>query len=161
FAFLAIGVQSLGIPSAGYLSQRYAYLPSTGACAAIAELLAWACFGAAASAARVRVGLAATAALLAVWTALLVPRRLERTDEDRLWTAAWERDQDSPAVVMNYAFRLVDFGRAEEALPLFRSMEALQPGGWESPYGVAHAMAALGRYEEAVELYRTAIERAP
>jgi tetratricopeptide (TPR) repeat protein len=161
FAFLAIGVQSIGIPSAGYLSQRYAYLPSVGACAAIAEGLAWAFFGAAASATRVRVGLAASAALVAVWIALLVPRSLEWTDEDRLWRAAWSRDTDSTAVVMNYAFRLVDHGRADEALPLFRSLEALEPGSWVSPYGVANALTALGRYEEAIALYRTAVERAP
>lgn len=161
FAFLSIGVQSIGIPSAGYLSQRYAYLPSAGACAAIAEVLAWACFGAGASAARVRVGVAASAALIAVWVALLVPRSLEWTDEDRLWSAAWERDKDSTAVVMNYAFRLVDHGRAEEALPLFESLEELEPGSWVSPYGVANALAALGRHEEAIALYRTAVERAP
>lgn len=161
FAFLSIGVQSIGIPSAGYLSQRYAYLPSAGVCAALAEGLAWACFGAAASAVRVRVGLAAAAALIAVWVALLVPRTLEWTDEDRLWTAAYSRDTDSTAAVMNYAFRLVDHGRAEEALPLFRSLEALEPGTWVSPYGTATALTALGRHEEAIVLYKTAVERAP
>jgi tetratricopeptide (TPR) repeat protein len=161
FAFLSIGVQSIGIPSAGYLSQRYAYLPSAGACAAIAEALAWAFFGAAASAARVRVGLAASAALIAAWMALLVPRSLEWTDEDLLWRAAWSRDTDSTAVVMNYAFRLVDHGRAGEALPLFRSLEALEPGSWVSPYGQANALAALRRYDEAIVLYREAVERAP
>ena len=161
FGFVAIGVQAIGIPSAGYLSQRYAYLPSAGVCAALAEAIAALCFAAAASPARRRFGVAAAAALIALWSALLVPRALEWTSETRLWNAAYPRDPDSAAVVTNYAYELVAAGRAEEAIPLFQQVEQLEPGSWASPHGEANALVALGRFEEAVVLYRKAIARAP
>ncbi|RIK94724.1 MAG: hypothetical protein DCC71_23265 [Proteobacteria bacterium] len=161
FAFLAIGVQSTGIPSAGYLSQRYAYLPSVGVCAALGEAIAAACFTAAASPRQRRAGLALAGVLLLAWTALLVPRTLEWADEPTLWRKAFPRDPDSPAVLTNYAYQLVDEDRAAEAIPLFRRVDELEPGSWAAPHGEANALVALGRQREAIALYRRAIERAP
>jgi tetratricopeptide (TPR) repeat protein len=162
FAFLAIAVQSTGIPSAGYLSQRYAYLPSAGVCAALGEAIAWAFFAAAASARRRRVGYAITAAVVLAWSALLVPRSLEWADEERLWRAAYPRDpDDSAAVLTNYAYLLVDEGRAGDAIPLFRRVAEIEPGSWAGPHGEANALVALGRPREAIPLYRKAIASAP
>lgn len=161
FGFLAIGVQSTGIPSAGYLSQRYAYLPSLGVCAALGEAIAALCFAAAANPGRRRAGSAAVAVLLVAWTVLLVPRSLEWADEKTLWRAAFPRDDDSPAVLTNYAYLLVDEGRAAEAIPLFRRVDTLEPGSWAAPHGEANALVALGRFHEAIPLYRKGIERAP
>lgn len=161
FGFLSIAVQGTGIPSAGYLSQRYAYLPSLGVCAALGEAIAALCFTAHAGAGRRRIGIGAVALLLATWTAMLVPRSLEWSDEKRLWRAAFPRDDDSPVVLTNYAYLLVDEGRAEEAIPLFRRVDALEPGSWAAPHGEANALVALGRFREAIPLYQKGIERAP
>jgi protein O-mannosyl-transferase len=161
FAFVAIAVQSIAIPSAGYLSQRYAYLPSVGVCAALGELLAAACFVAGASRRRKGLGVAALAVILLAYTGLLLPRAHEWSDEATLWRAAYPRDPDAPAAVTNYAFVLVNEGRAEEALPLFRRVEELEPDSWAAPHGEASALAALGRYEEAIPFFETAIARAP
>lgn len=162
FAFLAIGVQSTGIPSAGYLSQRYAYLPSAGVCAALGELLAAWCWTEGARPARRRAGYAAVAALLSAWTALLVPRAHEWSDEPTLWRASYPRDpDDSAAVLTNYAYLLVDEGRADEAIPLFRRVAEIEPGSWAGPHGEANALVALGRQREAIPLYQRAIASAP
>ncbi|HSJ98163.1 MAG TPA: tetratricopeptide repeat protein [Myxococcota bacterium] len=159
FAFLAVAIQSVGVPSAGYLSQRYAYFPSVGVCAFFALLLArWLLDSA--DATRRRVSWAGLAAMLVVWTALLLPRSLEWAHEPRLWAAAIERDPDAPAVIANHAYMLLDQGRAEEALALFRHLETVEPK-WAAPYGQANALAAMGRLEEAIPLYEEGIARAP
>jgi tetratricopeptide (TPR) repeat protein len=147
------------VPCAGYLSQRYAYFPSVGVCACLALLLARWLLDAERPTRR-RVGWAVLAAAVAVWAALLVPRGLEWSDEPRLWEAAIERDPDAPAVVANRAYMLLDAGRAEEALALFRHLETIEPR-WAAPYGEANALAAMGRLEEAIPLYEKGIERAP
>jgi tetratricopeptide (TPR) repeat protein len=162
FAFLAIAIQSTGIPSAGYLSQRYAYLPSAGVCAALGEGIAAWFYAATASHARRRAGDALVAAIAIAWIALLVPRSLEWSDEKRLWRAAYPRDpDDSAAVLTNYAYLLIDEGRAEQAIPLFRRVAEIEPGSWAGPHGEANALVALGRQREAIPLYRRAIESAP
>jgi tetratricopeptide (TPR) repeat protein len=159
FAFLAIAVQGFGVPSAGYLSQRYAYLPSLGACAFLGVVLA-ALLLDAASAARRAAGVAVLAATLVAFTVLLVPRSLEWANEQRLWEMAHARDPDSPAPLANWGYMLLDRGRAEEALVLFQRLEVVEPR-WSAPYGEANALAAMGRLREAIPLYEKAIARAP
>jgi tetratricopeptide (TPR) repeat protein len=160
FAFVAIGIQSVGVPSAGYLSQRYAYLPSVGACAFLG--IAGAHFlRDAAGVTRRRVGAALLAITVAGWTALLIPRSLEWASEKRLWSKAIERDPDAPAVLANHGYMLLDSGRAEEALEKFQRLETADPGEWAGPYGEGNTLVALGRHEEAIARYEIAIERAP
>lgn len=161
FAFLAIAVQSIGVPSAGYLSQRYAYLPSVGICAALGLAFGRIFYGATATPLRRAAGAAVAAALTIAGVILLLPRADEWTSEARLWAAAIERDPDSPAALVNHAYMLLDQGRASEALALFRRVEAVEPGGWASPYGEANALAAMGRLTEAIPAYQRAIGRAP
>ena len=161
FAFVAIALQSIGVPSAGYLSQRYAYLPSVGVCAALGIELAALFFAPRASALRRGLGVATTLALLAGGALLLLPRASEWASEPRLWAAAIERDPDSPAALVNYGYMLLDQGRSSEALVLFRRVEQVEPGGWAAPYGEANALAAMGRTQEAIPAYQRAIGRAP
>lgn len=160
FAMLAAGVQSLGVPDAGYLGQRYAYLPSLGVCAF---------FGLALGAlgldrrepARRAVASALAGFALVGFVLLLVPRALEWKDERTLWTKAYERNPDSPAVVANYGYMLADVGRGEEALALFDRLETLDPGGWAAPYGQGNVRVALGRRREAIPWFEEAIRRSP
>jgi protein O-mannosyl-transferase len=159
FAFLAIGVQAFGVPSAGYLSQRYAYLPSVGVCAALGIVLARALLDAR-SAARRNAGVAVLAGVVAGFAALVVPRSLEWANEQKLWEMAHARDPDSPAPLANRGYMLLDLGRPEEALVLFQRLEIVEPR-WSAPYGEANALAAMGRLREAIPLYEEAIARAP
>lgn len=161
FAFVAIALQSIGVPSAGYLSQRYAYLPSVGVCAALGLVLARVFFDAAAPPVRRAAGAVLAGGLALAGTALLLPRAAEWASEPRLWAAAIERDPDSPAPLVNHAYMILDQGRASEALALFRRVEQVEPGGWASPYGEANALVAMGRPQEAIPAYRRAIGRAP
>lgn len=160
FACLAVALQSLGIPSAGYLSQRYAYLPSVGSCAAVASALAWAVRGGA-PASRRFVMAACAVALAALYATLLVPRAEEWSRESLLWEVSYERDPDSPAALANYGYMLVDRGEAERALALFERLESVEPGGWAAPYGRGNALAALGRKRESIPHYEEAIRRSP
>jgi len=160
FAFLGIALQSVGVPSAGYLAQRYAYLPSVGVCAFLALVLAGLLLDAA-SARRRRIGLAALAATLVAWTLLLLPRSFEWASSPRLWQAAIERDPDSPTPIANHGYSLLGAGRTEEALALFRRLERVQPGQWAAPCGEARALVAMGRLEEAIPFFEKAIARAP
>jgi tetratricopeptide (TPR) repeat protein len=160
FAFLAIGIQSVGIPSTGYLSQRYAYLPSLGVCAFLGIVLAaWLLDST--SSMRRRAGFLALIALVATWTALLIPRALEWASEPKLWAAAYERDPDAPAALANRGYMLLDEGRAAAALELFHRLEQVELRGWSAPYGEGNALAAMGRLEEAIPRYQVAIDRAP
>lgn len=161
FAFLAIAVQSIGVPSAGYLSQRYAYLPSLGVCAALGLVLARLLFDAAVPPLRRAAGTLLVAGLVAACVLLLLPRAAEWANEPRLWAAAIVRDPDSPAALVNQGYMLLDQGRATEALVLFRRVEEVEPGGWASPYGEANALTAMGRLQEAIPFYQRAISRAP
>lgn len=160
FAFLAIAVQAIGIPSAGYLSQRYAYLPSVGVCAFFGIVLAHFLLDAPQPARR-RLGVAVLGAWAVAFTALLVPRALDWSSEPRLWATAIARDPDAPAVLANQGYMLLDQGRAEEALALFRHLEEVEPGEWSAPYGEGNALAAMGLLEEAIPHYEEAIARAP
>jgi len=160
FAFLGIALQSLGVPHAGYLAQRYAYLPSAGTAAALALLLATLGRPGAATWRRALAG-AAFVALVTAYATWLLPRVREWTTEQALWTAAYERDPEAPAVLGNYAYLLVEQGRAADALPLFERLEQVEPGGWGAPYGRANALMASGRPGEAIPFYREAIRREP
>jgi tetratricopeptide (TPR) repeat protein len=160
FAFVAIALQSMGVPSAGYLSQRYTYLPSIGVCAFYGIALQQLFFDAE-STTRRRAGMVLTAAMVVGFAALLLPRAMDWTTEPRLWAKAIERDPDSPAPIANHAFMLLDEGRGEEALELFKKIEVVEPGAWMAPYGQANALAAMGRLEESIPLYEKAIQRAP
>lgn len=160
FACLAVALQSLGIPSAGYLSQRYAYLPSIGSSAAVACALAWAARIDLPAWRRPAVG-ACAVALTALYVALLVPRAEEWSKESLLWEVSYERDPESPAALANYGYMLVDEGEAERALALFERLEVVEPGGWAAPYGRGNALAALGRRRESIPHYEEAIRRSP
>ena len=159
FAFLAVLVQTPGIAGQP-LYQRYTYLPSIGVCVALAQVLAFA-FLDGRGLRRRRAGAAVAAAIAIAYGVLLVPRALEWRSDAELWQASFARDPRSPVVIANYSHDLVARGRSEEALRNFRRLEDYWPGYYQSPYGMAESLFHMKRYEEAVPLYRAAIERKP
>lgn len=160
FAFLSVTLQAVGVADAGYLSQRYAYLPSVGVCAALGLALSTLGFERGPTWRR-GVAAALAAFIVAAWAGLLVPRSLEWTTERGLWEAAYARTPDSPAVLANHAYQLVEAGRAEEAAALFEQLEIVDPGGWAAPYGMGNVRVAQGRAREAIPFYEDAIRRSP
>ena len=154
--FITLAVESSVIPIADVIVEHRLYLPSVGACIAVAlaGLLVTR-----------RLSLSTAITIFAIVVGVLVALTWSRNslyaDEATLWLDSISRSPDKPRPHSNLGYVLMARGQLGEAIEQFNTALRLNPAYEPAYNNLGYALSSMGRTDEAIEQFRKVIALNP